>query len=134
MFGLLLTLILFFYFLIGGPRIGGGLFSLVPPKQRPLIEDVWLRLDPLLKRYFVGVLLVVIYTMAAACIGLELILRLRHETFLAVLTGFLEMLPVIGPALSAVIAGLVAIHYAAGSATLSPMRFMRPRCGSPLMK
>src|ERR1700730_7430711 len=53
MFGLLLTLILFFYFLIGGPRIGGGLFSLVPPKQRPLIEDVWLRLDPLLKRYFV---------------------------------------------------------------------------------
>jgi predicted PurR-regulated permease PerM len=114
MFGLLLTLILFFYFLIGGPRIGGGLFSLVPPKQRPLVEDVWLRLDPLLKRYFAGVLLVVIYTTAAAYAGLELILRLPHATFLAVLTGFLEMIPVIGPALSAVIAGLVAIHYAAG--------------------
>ncbi len=114
MFGLLLTLILFFYFLIGGPRIGDGLFSLVPPKQRPLIADVWLRLDPLLKRYFVGVLLVVIYTTAAAYAGLELILKLPHATFLAVLTGLLEMLPVIGPALSAVIAGFIAIHYAAG--------------------
>jgi predicted PurR-regulated permease PerM len=113
-FGLILTLVLFFFFLIGGPRIGRGLFSLVPPKQRPLIEDIWLRLDPLLKRYFVGVLLVVTYAATAAYIGLGLILGIPHAIFLALLTGFLEMIPVIGPGLSAVIAGLVAIHYAAG--------------------
>jgi predicted PurR-regulated permease PerM len=34
--------------------------------------------------------------------------------FLALLTGFLEMIPMIGPAASAVIAGLVAVRQAAG--------------------
>jgi predicted PurR-regulated permease PerM len=114
MSGLILTLVLLFYFLLGGPGMVRGLLRLVPPRQRPLIKHIWSLLDPVLKRYFIGVLIVVTYAATAAYIGLGLVLGIPHAVLLALLTGVLEMIPVIGPGASAVIAGLVAVHYAAG--------------------
>lgn len=114
MFGGILTLVLLFYFLLGGPGIARGLLRLVPPGQRPLILHIWSFLDPVLKRYFIGVLIVVAYAASAAYVGLGLVLGIPHAFLLALLTGFLEMIPVIGPGASALIAGLVAVHYATG--------------------
>ena len=114
MFGLILTLVLLFYFLLSGASMASGLLQLVPPRQRPLIVHIWSVLDPVLKRYFIGVLIVVAYAAAAAYIGLGLMLGIPHAVPLALLTGVLEMIPVIGPGASAIIAGLVAIHNAAG--------------------
>ncbi len=114
MFGFILMLVLLFYFLLSGPSMARGMLKFVPPRQRPLIMDIWTVLDPLLKRYFIGVLIVVAYAAAAAYVGLGLVLGIPHAVLLALLTGILEMIPVIGPGAAAVIAGLVAIHYAAG--------------------
>ncbi len=114
MFGIILTVVLLAYFLITGPAIGRGLLNLVPPQQRPFIAHIWSFLDPVLKRYFIGVFIVVAYATTAAYIGLGLFLGIPHAVVLALLTGLLEMLPVIGPAASAIIAGLVAVHYAKG--------------------
>jgi predicted PurR-regulated permease PerM len=114
MFGVILTLVLLFYFLLSGQSMAQGLLQLVPPRQRPLILHIWTVLDPVLKRYFIGVLAVVAYAAAAAYIGLGLVLGIPHAVLLALLTGVLEMIPVIGPGAAAVIAGLVAIHSAAG--------------------
>ncbi|MGH6813150.1 MAG: AI-2E family transporter [Methylocella sp.] len=111
-FGGFLTLTLLFYFLSGGRRLANGLVWLVPPKQRPLILAIWAQLDPVLKRYFIGIAVVVTYAMIAAYIGLGLVLGLRHAILLAMLTGFLEMIPVVGPASSAIIAGIFAIQSA----------------------
>jgi predicted PurR-regulated permease PerM len=114
-FGSFLTLILLFYFLVSGPRIAEGLFWLVPPRQRPLIQgDIWPKLDPVLRRYFVGVIAVVIFAAAAAYIGLGIFLKLPHASFLALLTGLLEAIPVVGPTTAAVIAGIVALQHATG--------------------
>ena len=114
MFGGILTLVLLFYFLLSGPSIARGLLRLVPPGQRPLILHIWSFLDPVLKRYFIGVLIVVAYAASAAYVGLGLVLGIPHAFLLALLTGFLEMIPVVGPGASALIAGLVAVHYATG--------------------
>jgi predicted PurR-regulated permease PerM len=114
MFGLILTLVLLFYFLLSGASMARGLLQLVPPRQRPLIAHIWTMLDPVLKRYFIGVLVVVAYAASAAYIGLGLVLGIPHAVLLALLTGVLEMIPVIGPVAAAVIAGLVAVHSAAG--------------------
>jgi len=114
MSGVILTLVLLFYFLSSGPSMARGILGLVPPRQRPLIVHIWTVLYPVLKRYFIGVLIVVTYATSAAYIGLGLVLGIPHAVLLALLTGVLEMIPVIGPGASAVIAGLVAIHYAAG--------------------
>jgi len=113
-FGAFLTLVLLFYFLLNGPGIACGLFRLAPSRQRPLIRHVWSQVDPVLRRYILGVIVVIAYAAVAAYVGLGLILGIPHAVFLALLTGLLEMIPMIGPGAAALIAGLVAIRYANG--------------------
>ncbi|WP_162009793.1 AI-2E family transporter [Methylocystis heyeri] len=114
LFGMFLTCVLLFYLLLSGRRIMAGLIWLAPPERRPLVAETLRRLDPVLRRYFIGVVIVVIYATLAAYAGLGLMLGIRHAAFLALLTGLLEMVPVVGPAASALIAGLVAIRHATG--------------------
>jgi predicted PurR-regulated permease PerM len=113
-FGFFLSATLLFYFLYSGPRVLLGLLWLAPPKRRPLALEIWSKLDPILRRYFVGVLVVAAYAATAAYIGLGVVLHIPHAFFLALLTSLLEMVPVFGPLAAAVIAGLVAVHYATG--------------------
>ncbi len=113
-FGAILLFVLLFYFLISGPSLARGILWLFPARERPLVRAIWRRLDPVLKRYFIGVILILLYAMAAAYIGLGLVLGIKHAAFLAFLTGMLEIIPVIGPGASAAIGGLAAVHYAKG--------------------
>lgn len=114
-FGLILTLVLLFFFMVSGPTMVRGLLWLVPPGERPLIEDHILRqLDPVLRRYFIGVVAVVCFATAFAYAGLGLVLGIPHAIFLALITGILEAIPIVGPAIAAVIAGLVAIQHNSG--------------------
>jgi predicted PurR-regulated permease PerM len=111
-FGFLLTLVLLFFFMVTGPSIVRGLLWLVPPGERPLIEDhILLQLDPVLRRYFIGVVAVVCFAAAFAYAGLGLVLGVPHAVFLALITGILEAVPIVGPALAATIAGLVAVQH-----------------------
>ncbi len=114
LFVLLLTPVLLFYFLVSGPSLARGVVSLLPPDQRPRVRQIWSRLDPLLKRYFVGVAAVMTYAVLAAYVGLGLVLGIRHAVVLALLTGLLEMIPVVGPATAIAVAGLVALQQATG--------------------
>ena len=114
-FGFLLTLVLLFFFMITGPSIVRGLLWLVPPGQRPLIEDhILLQLDPVLRRYFIGVVAIVCFAAVFAYIGLGLVLGVPHAVFLALITGILEAIPIVGPAAAAAIAGLIAIQHNSG--------------------
>jgi predicted PurR-regulated permease PerM len=114
-FGLLLTLVLLFFFMVTGPSVVRGLLWLVPPGQRPLIEDhILLQLDPVLRRYFIGVVAVVCFAAAFAYAGLGLVLGVPHAVFLALVTGILEAVPIVGPAVAATTAGLVAIQHNSG--------------------
>ena len=111
-FGGILTLVLLGYFLLDAHRIGRGLAWLIPPRYRPFTTRVGRDLEPVLRRYFIGVGLVVLYASTAAYIGLGLVLKIQHAVFLALITGLLELIPFVGPAASAVIAGLVAVQQA----------------------
>jgi predicted PurR-regulated permease PerM len=108
----ILTIVLLGYFLLDAHRIGSGLAWLIPPRYRPLSGRVGRGLEPLLRRYFIGVGLVVLYASTAAYIGLGLVLKIQHAVFLALITGILELIPFVGPGASAVIAGLVAVQQA----------------------
>lgn len=112
--GAFLTVVLLFYFLASGPRVARGLLWIVPPHRRPLVMRIWARLDPVLMRYFIGVIGIVVYATAAAYVGLGVILGIKHALLLAILTGILETVPVIGPTVAAVIAGLVSLRTATG--------------------
>ena len=114
MFGIILTMVLSVYFLIGGAGIMRGLLWLSPPDTRPLIMKIWFRVDPVLRRYFLGVTTIIAFTAIAAYLGLGLVLGIPNPGALALLTGVLEIVPIIGPGASAVIGGMVALRYATG--------------------
>ncbi len=109
-----LAVVLLFYFLISGPQIGDGFLNLIPPKQRSLIKHLWSHIDPMLRRYFVGLAVVVTFASTAAYIGIGIALGLPHPIILAIATGLLELVPVVGPLISAVLVGLVALNAAKG--------------------
>jgi predicted PurR-regulated permease PerM len=111
LFGFILTWVLLGYMLIDGPAISRGLFWLVPPRQRPFVSRVCDELEPILRRYFVGVGSIVLFASVAAYVGLSL-LGIRHAPFLAMATGLLEIVPLLGPAASAVLVGLFAVEQA----------------------
>ncbi len=112
--GAILTVVLLIYFLVSGRSVARGLLWMVPPQRRPLVARIWTRLDPVLMRYFLGVIAVVIYATIAAYIGLGLILGIHHAALLALLTGILETVPFVGPTSAAIIAGLVSLQTATG--------------------
>lgn len=112
--GTFLMAVLLIYFLATGRSLAGGLLWMVPPRHRPLVAEIWRRLDPLLIRYFLGVIVIVAYTTVAAYIGLGVILGIDHAVLLALLSGIVEIVPVMGPTAAAVIAGLVSLRTATG--------------------
>jgi predicted PurR-regulated permease PerM len=116
--GTFLTVVLLCYFLVSGKSVAGGLFWLVPPSRRPLVAQIGRRLDPVLKRYFIGLFVIVIYAVIAASIGLGLILGIDHAFLLALLTGILETIPIIGSTMAAIVAGLVSLHTATGLSSI----------------
>ncbi len=116
--GTFLTVVLLCYFLVSGKSVARGLFWLVPPSRRSLVAQIGRRLDPVLKRYFVGLFVIVIYAVIAAYIGLGVILGIDHAYLLALLTGILETIPIIGSTTAAVIAGLVSLHTATGLSSI----------------
>lgn len=117
-FGMFLTWVLLCYLLFDAPRLSRGLLWTIPPGRRLAVLRFWHRLDPILRRYFVGIALVVAYASIAAYIGLGVFLGLHHALLLALLTGLLELLPLIGPVSSAVLAGLVAVRQAASASSI----------------
>ncbi|MGH8217120.1 MAG: AI-2E family transporter [Steroidobacteraceae bacterium] len=117
-FGVLLIWVVLGYSLFDGPQIARGMMWLVPPRHRPFARRVLAELDPLLRRYFIGVALVVAYASTAAYIGLGVALGIRHAVVLAIITGVLEVIPIIGPAAAAIIVGLVAVEQAATAAAI----------------
>jgi predicted PurR-regulated permease PerM len=100
------------YFMISGPRLASGTIWLLPPERRNSVEILLPKLVPALRRYLVGVVLVVVFTAALAWIGFGLIFHLPNAVLLSITVGVLEMIPAIGPAISMAIAGLVAIQRA----------------------
>jgi predicted PurR-regulated permease PerM len=113
-----LSWVLLFYFLAEGPRITRGLIWVVPPSRRPVVQYIFPMLTHMLRRYFTGVAVVVFYTSIAAYLGLGLFLHLDHAVVLAILTGILETIPMIGPAASAIMGGLAAMNHATSFANI----------------
>jgi predicted PurR-regulated permease PerM len=109
-FGTFLTLVLMPYFMISAPRLASGAIWLLPPERRRSVEDLLPRIVPVLRRYFVGLAIVVSYTSIVAWIGFGPVFHLPHAVLLAIAVGLLELIPVIGPFASATMVGIIAIQ------------------------
>ncbi len=108
-FGVVLTLVLLFYFLLSGPQLALSLLQLVPPEYRPGVRDFAAQANPLMQRYLTGLLIVVACTAFLTWLGVGPMFHLPHPIVLAIATGVLELIPIVGPTASAGLLGYTAV-------------------------
>ena len=117
--GLFLTLVLTPYFMISGPALVEGIIWLVPPERRGSVRRTLPAVVPALRRYFVGVAIVVTFTAVVAYLGFGLLFALPHAILLSIAVGALEIIPALGPFASMVLIGLSSVQeHSVGTAAL----------------
>ncbi len=109
-FAIFLTLVLMPYFMISAPRIAAGTIWLLPPEHRHSVEDLLPKIVPILRRYLIGLAIVISYTSTVAWIGFGPVFHLPNAVLLAITVGMLELIPVIGPVASATLVAVIAIQ------------------------
>ena len=121
--GTLLMFVLMAYFLIGGKRLVERILWLAPPEHRAEIHEILAKVVPVLRRYFVGVASVVFYATLLSWLALGRIFGVPHAPLLAVSIGMLELVPVLGPAVSLSLAGLIATQLGSVEAAIGLIGF-----------
>ena len=108
--GVVLLAALSFYMMLSGPQIARGAVWMVPPSQRPAVRRLLPKMLSVLRRFYVGVLVIVVFTAVSAWVGYGLLLHVPDAPLLALALGVLETVPAIGPMVSAALVGLVALQ------------------------
>jgi predicted PurR-regulated permease PerM len=109
---LLVFLIGTFFLLRDAPRLFQWLRRLVPTKQRSELVPLFAQVNTLLGRYVRGQMFLIGVMATATFIGLS-ILQVPFVLLLAIMTGVLEVIPIVGPITAGAIACLVALGHPA---------------------
>jgi predicted PurR-regulated permease PerM len=113
----LLVIVVSFYLLLHGKKIGPYLLKFVPEGSRARTGYVAERIHAVLGAYLRGQLFLIVIMSIASFVVLQFIFHVPYALPLAIMTGFLEILPLAGPAIAAVIAAGVALSaHGAGEA------------------
>lgn len=115
---LLLVIIVSFYLLMSGGDIGAYLMKFVPAASRARTGYIAGRIHTVLGAYLRGQLLLIVIMSVAAFIVL-LVLQVPYALPLAIMTGFFEILPLVGPAVAATLAAVAALSGPGPSAALA---------------
>jgi putative heme transporter len=105
-----LLLVVLFFYLKDGERIGRGLLALAPPHQRPRLQRAGEQAWQTLGAFFRGQLLIALVDAVAIGIGLAL-LRVPLALPLAVLVFFGGLFPIVGAVTAGALAVLVALAH-----------------------
>ena len=109
---LLLFFIATFFLLRDAPRLLQWFRRLLPPSQRNELLPLLAEVNVLLGRYVRGQLLLIGVMATATFIGLT-VLQVPFTILLAIMTGVLEVIPIVGPITAGAIACLVALGHPA---------------------
>jgi predicted PurR-regulated permease PerM len=101
----ILALIVTFYFLVDGATFRDHVISVFPAERRTPTVDLLERIHVVLGKWLRGQLFLVALVAAITYLVLGPILHLPYALAIAVLTGVLEVLPLVGPLVATAIAG-----------------------------
>ncbi len=107
-FWLMSWLILTIYFILDGERAFHWAMSMVPGDARPRLEATLLRAQKRMSLWLAGqgTLMLTLGLLSALVLGL---LGVRYYYALAVFAGLANLVPIVGPAATVVVAGVVAV-------------------------
>lgn len=104
-------LIVTFYFLLQADQITDWMYRLVPVVYREEIRGLGAQIDDVLSSYIRGTLMLIPIMSVITYVALT-ILGVRYALVLGIATGFLEVIPLVGPWSAAGIAMVVALFQA----------------------
>lgn len=104
-----LVLIVTFYLLVDGPRMRTWTLDLVPPVDRPRYGSLLDRIQATLSKWLRGQLLLIGLVAVVSYVFLGPILHVPYALAIALLTGVLEVIPLVGPLIAAAIAVVAAL-------------------------
>ncbi len=104
-----LMLLVMFYMLLDGKRLGGALLRFVPEERRAGISDIAGNIHRVLGFYLRGQMLLIVLMSLVMFLILNFVFGLRYALPIAILSGFLEIIPLVGPAIAASVAAVVAL-------------------------
>ncbi len=104
----ILCLIITFYLLLDGGRFGRFVLRFLEREQRVDTLRLAHRIHVVLGRWLRGQLLLIALVTAAIYVFLGPVLHIPYALGLAILSGFLEIIPLVGPIIAAALAGTVA--------------------------
>jgi predicted PurR-regulated permease PerM len=109
---LLVFLIATFFLLRDAPRLFQWFRRILPPSQRNELIPLFAQVNTLLGRYVRGQMFLIGVMSMATFVGLS-ILQVPFVLLLAIMTGVLEVIPIVGPITAGAIACLVALGHPA---------------------
>lgn len=118
-----LSLVVSIYLLADTVRVNGLLMRLVPEDRRVEVIRVSEEIHRTLALYLRRQMLLVGFVSAVTFVGLEFIFHLHYAVPIAVATGFLEIVPFIGPVTAGTIAALVALSQGDGTLMIEVIVF-----------
>jgi predicted PurR-regulated permease PerM len=118
-----LTFIALFYFLLDSERVVSFAFRFVPPLQRPNVNRLARPINAVLEQYLRGQLILIGVIAALTWVVLEFYFHLRFALLIGIATGFLEIVPLIGPVVAASLAATVALSAGGAIQSISVIVF-----------
>jgi predicted PurR-regulated permease PerM len=108
-FAVILTLLSLAYMLVDGDRLWRYVLRFVPVEYRGRVETLSAEIHRVLGRYLRGQLILIVLMATVTFVVLEWVFHLPYALWIAILTGFLEVIPLIGPVTAGAIACLVGL-------------------------
>lgn len=108
---IVLSLVMMFYFLVDRERFGRALLLLFPEHVRPDVQKAAGKVHIALGHYLRGLLFLVVLMSTVTWVGMTFLFHLPFSLAIAIATGFLETIPLLGPILAGAIAATVGLEY-----------------------
>jgi predicted PurR-regulated permease PerM len=95
------------YFIVDSSRVADFILRFVPEERREAVVNLSGRLNRMLSKYVQGQLVLIVIMSTVAWLFLHYVIHLRYALVIAIASGFLEIIPVLGPIAATTIAALV---------------------------
>jgi predicted PurR-regulated permease PerM len=115
----LLVVFVSFYLIVDGHKLGAYLLKFLPNESRPVAGLMAGRIHTVLGAYLRGQLLLVLIMSTVTWVALHFLFNLRYALPIAIASGFLEVMPLLGPIIAATLAAGVALAQPGGGVGLA---------------
>lgn len=111
------------YFLVDSDRVGNFVLRLIPENRQMAAQELLNQMNRMFTRYVRGQLILILLMSVVAGLFLHYVIHMRYAVPIAILSGFLEIIPVLGPILATTTATLVGFAQFGTSTAISIIIF-----------